>query len=159
MDNLDLNTKIENAMKDKDISKIMSKACMRFNKQLDVDTLKTCKLNALWKSFLNFKPEKNTKFTTYLYNGVFIECLKEIKFKNKSSRCGGKLHENVSFNDNTTLMIDILDELQDQTERQMILDRISKMTINEMAKKYNVSRETVRKRIKKITKKFQDKFI
>ena len=61
---MDLNTKIEQALNNKDIVKIMNKASQRFNSQLDRDTIHTCQINALWKSFVNFKPEKNTKFTT-----------------------------------------------------------------------------------------------
>lgn len=157
MDNT-LNTKIEQALKNQDIVKIMNKACVRFSNQLDVDTLKTCKLNALWKAFLHFKPEKNTKFTTYLYQGVFIECLKEVKFINKS-KAKHKLHENVSSYQDTTIMVDILDELKNEEDREIIMDRMSKMTINEIAKKKNVSRETIRKKIKKILNKFEHKFI
>tara|TARA_B100001559_G_C16490852_1_gene618382 strand:- start:596 stop:1066 length:471 start_codon:yes stop_codon:yes gene_type:complete len=156
---MDLNTKIEQALNNKDIVKIMNKASQRFNSQLDRDTIHTCQINALWKSFVNFKPEKNTKFTTYLYNGVFIECLKEIKFINKSKKCTGKLHKNMVGRSEDGLLTDVLDELESDEEKSLILDRISKMTINEIAKKHGVSRETIRKKLKKIVNRFQYKFV
>ena len=78
-----IDQKIENALKDSNITRIMHKASNRFRKQIDEDAIKTCQLNALWKALINFKPEKNVKFTTYLYSGVFIECLKEVKFHQK----------------------------------------------------------------------------
>ena len=154
-----IDVKIEKALKDKDITNIMHKAARRFKNQLDTDTIYTCQLNALWKAFVNFKPEKNTKFTTYLFNGVFIECLKEIKFKNKSNRCKHKLHDNIAQNNERYLMIDILDEITNDEDRQLLLDKISNMTIQEMANKRNISRETVRKKLKKLTKNFQRKFL
>lgn len=154
-----IDVKIEKALQDKDITNIMHKAARRFRNQLDKDTIYTCQLNALWKAFLNFKPEKNTKFTTYLFNGVFIECLKEIKFRNKSSKCKHKLHDNIAQNNERYLMIDILDEITNDEDRQLLLDKISNMTIQEMANKRNISRETVRKKLKKLTKNFQRKFL
>lgn len=155
-----LNAKIEKALNDKDITKIMNKASKRFNNTLDKDSIYTCQINALWKSFLNFKPNKNTKFTTYLYRGVFIECLKEVKFLNKSKTCSGKLHDNLhSRGDDSSLMFEILDEIDSEEDREIVLDRVSKMTINEIAQKNGVSRETVRKKLKKVTDTFRKKFI
>ena len=147
---MNLNDKITHALNNKDILNIMNKACKRFMNQLDSDVLHTCKLNALWKSFLYYKPEKNTKFTTYLYNGVFIECLKEIKFKNKYQKFNGKLHENIVKNSDPYQMIDIMDELQTVEEKELFLDRLSNMTIEEMAKKRNSNRETTRKKLNKM---------
>jgi DNA-directed RNA polymerase specialized sigma subunit len=154
--NIDL--KMEEAINNQDIQKIMAKACRSFSPYLDVDEIYTCKLNALWKSFKNFKPEKNTKFTTYLYNGVYIECLKELKFKNKSKRNNGKLHENIPNKDANLLIIDIMDEVESQEEMELLQDKLSNMTINEMAEKRLYSRETVRKKIKKIGNRIKSKF-
>jgi DNA-directed RNA polymerase specialized sigma24 family protein len=160
MENNALNVKIEKALRDKDITKIMNKASKRFNNTLDQDSIYTCQLNALWKSFVNFKPNKNTKFTTYLYRGVFIECLKEVKFLNKSKFVNCKLHDNIqSCGDDTKLMFEILDEIESDEDKEIVLDRISRMTINEIAQKNGVSRETVRKKLKKITSIFRNKFI
>lgn len=157
MDNDCINTKIENALKDDNIRKIMNKASKRFRNQLDNDTIHTCQLNALWKTFVNHEPSKGAKFTTYLYNGVFIECMKEIKFTKKSERTGGKLHDNIPENHNQFLMIDILDELSD-TDKQMFIDRLSNMTIAEMSQKYNTNRESTRRKMHKIIKNIQKKF-
>ena len=157
MDNDCINTKIENALKDDNIRKIMNRASKRFRNQLDNDTIHTCQLNALWKTFVNHEPSKGAKFTTYLYNGVFIECMKEIKFTKKSERTSGKLHDNIPENHNQFLMIDILDELSD-TDKQMFIDRLSNMTIAEMSQKYNTNRESTRRKMHKIIKNIQKKF-
>lgn len=152
-----LNTKIENALKDTNILKIMNKASKRFKNQLDKDTIHTCQLNALWKTFVNHNPEKGAKFTTYLYNGVFIECMKEIKFKQKSNRNNGKLHDNITDHRDQYIMTDILDELNSE-EQQMIMDRFSNMTIAEIAKKHDKNRESTRRKIHKIFQKLANKF-
>lgn len=154
----DIEMNIENALKDKDITKIMIKASNSFKSQLDSDEIYTCKLNALWKAIKNFNPDKNTKFTTYLYQGVFIECLKELKFKQKSSRCNKRLHNNMPSNNANLLYIDMLDEAKTDEERQLMIDKISNQTINEMASTRAYSRETVRKKLKKIAHNMKDKF-
>lgn len=151
--------KIEKALKNKDIVNIMHKASKRFTNQLDKDSIYTCQINALWKAFLNYKPEKNTKFTTYLFNGVFIECLKEVKFNSKHQKNCKKLHDNIVKTNEQYLLIDILDEISSEEDKQLLIDKINNMTIQEMANKRDISRETVRKRLKKLVQKFQDKFI
>tara|TARA_B100001778_G_scaffold331885_1_gene337110 strand:- start:2114 stop:2596 length:483 start_codon:yes stop_codon:yes gene_type:complete len=155
-DDIDMN--IKKALSDKDITKIMIKASNSFKSQLDVDEIHTCKLNALWKAIKNFNPDKNTKFTTYLYQGVFIECLKELKFKQKSKVCNKKLHNNVPSINADLLVVDLLDEAKTKEERDLIIDKISNKTINEMAQTRTYSRETVRKKLKKIAANMKDKF-
>jgi DNA-directed RNA polymerase specialized sigma subunit len=153
-----IDTKIENALNNKDIMNIMSRACQPFSQQLEPEDIYTCKINALWKSFLNFNPDKNCKFTTYLYKGVYIECLKAIKFNNKSKKfC--QMHSGFSEDYNSDItMIDLLDEAKDQLERELLIGKASRMTNQELGKKHGIGKETVRKKMKKITKKFQHKF-
>lgn len=153
-----MNLQIENALKDINIVKIMNKASKRFKNQLDKDTIKTCQLNALWKTFVNHDPSKGAKFTTYLYNGVFIECMKEIKFNQKSARSGAKLHDNIPLNKDQFLIVDLMDELKDEEEKQIFIDRLSNMTISEMAKKYGKNRESTRRKMHKVFKKLANKF-
>lgn len=155
-----INKKIENALLDKNITKIMHKASKSFCEQLDQDELHTCQINALWKCFLNFKPEKNVKFTTYLFNGVRIECIKQLKFNQKlSKRTKSLIYDNVPNADDSVLRIDLLDEAENAEELDLMKDKISNMTIQEMSDKRSYSRETVRKRLKKISKKLHPKFM
>lgn len=152
-----INTKIEKALKDENILKIMNMASRSFKNQLDKDIIHTCQINALWKTFVNYDPTKGAKFTTYLYQGVFIECMKEIKFKKKSEKFSGKLHDNITNNSNQFLMTDILDELNG-IDKEMFLDRLSNMTIAEISKKHNINRESARRKIHKIMKNIGKKF-
>lgn len=158
MDNSCLNLKIEESMKDKDIINIMHKASARFSSQLDSDTIYTCQLNALWKAHKNFRSDKNTKFTTYLYKGVFIECLKAVKFEEKHNAYQRKLHDNIAQKLHNNIMDEILDELPSQEDRELIIDKYHNLTIQEMAAKRHYSRETVRKKLKKIYQHLQNQW-
>jgi DNA-directed RNA polymerase specialized sigma subunit len=153
-----INTKIEKALKDKNITRIMNKASNSFRKQLDEDIIYTCQINALWKSFLNFNPNKNTKFTSYLYNGVFIECIKEVKFLNKM-KANKKIHDNIPRHELEFLIIDILDEFDDEEEKSLIIDKVSNLTIEEMSQKRNSNRETTRKKLNKAIEKVKKSFL
>lgn len=153
-----INTKIENALQDKDISNIMSKATKPFLNQLEDEDIYTCKINALWKSFLHYNPKFGTKFTTYLYTGVYVECLKAVKFVEKAKKFK-QLHDGIiTENNNDELYVDILDEAKNTQEKSMILDKISKMTNKELSNKYGFGKETMRKKMKKMTNKFSHKF-
>lgn len=154
-----INTKIEKALQDKNIVKIMNKASNSFCKRLDPDAIYTCQINALWKAFKNFKQEKNTKFTTYLYSGVVIECIKEIKFIDKSKPCNKKLHDNiVSKSSADKLFLEIMDEIKDENDREILKDKLSNMTINEISQKWNSNRETTRKKLNKVLNRVRQSF-
>lgn len=152
-----INTKIETALKDDNILKIMNKASKRFKNQLDSDTIKTCHLNALWKTFVNYDATKGAKFTTYLYKGVFIECMKEIKFSQKN-KSFGKLHDNIQSNTDHSFMIDLMDEFSDEDDRMLIEDRLSNMTISEISTKRGKNRESIRRKIHKLADSIKGKF-
>ena len=77
---LTLNEKIERDMRDEDLVRIMNKASMSFSKQLSLDEIQTCHVNAMWKAHQHYNPKFGTLFLTYLYKGVQIECLRELKF-------------------------------------------------------------------------------
>lgn len=157
---MDINLQIENALKNKDIINIMYKATKSFSNQLDEDILYSCKLHALWKAYLNFDKNVGTKFTTYLYNGIRFECLKEIKLKKKYSKNIAPLHPNIA--DKTAvdiLQIDLFDEAKSDNDVDMLKDKMSYLSNGKIAEKHGVTRETLRKRYKKFTKKFEHKFV
>jgi hypothetical protein len=152
-----IDDKIQVALKDENIVKIMNKASKRFRNQLDADSIKTCQLNALWKTFVNYNAEKGAKFTTYLYKGVFIECMKEIKFANKN-KSFGMLHQNIASNTDPFFSIDLMDEFKNSEDRDLIEDRLSNMTIAEISEKRGKNRESIRRKIHKLADNIKDKF-
>ena len=144
-----MNEKIENALQDQDIVNIMNKAAGSFRKQLYEDEVYTCQINALWKAIVNYDPNKAAKFTTYLYSGVRIECIRELKFKQKKHQ---PLHSNIADSRDPFLEVDLMDEINNCQERDLLMDRASSMTIKEIAHNHNCNRETVRRKIKKCTR-------
>ena len=86
-----------------------------------------------------------------------MECVKQLKFKNKSKSCVA-LHDNIAGKDYSTIMCDIFDELENEEERSVLRDRMARRTLDEIGKKQRYSRETARKRLKKIYKNLKDKF-
>ena len=160
MTKTEIENKMSEALKNKDIQNIMGKACQKFTNQLSPDELENVKLNALWKCFLHFDESKNIKFTTYLYKIVFVECLKNNMFNTKHDKHNsGTLHHNLPHKNNLEeLIIDIMDEVSEEEDKQLLLEKLQNYTIQEMADKRPISRETIRKKLKNITKKIQSKF-
>lgn len=157
---MDINLKIENALNDKDIVNIMNKASKTFMSQLDEDVIYSCKLYALWRSLVNFDPSRNIKFTTYLYNAVKFECLKIAKKNKKHVTNRRMIHNNMkSKNSTDVLMIDLFDEANTDQEREYLVEKMNYTSNGKIAEKHGVTRETLRKRYKKFTKGFKDKFI
>jgi len=141
-----MDAKIEEALQDDTIQKIMHKAAGSFRNQLSEDEIYTCKINALWKAFLNYEPSKGAKFTTYLYSGVRIECIREVKFNKRRHQ---PLHANLPDNRDHFFHVELNDELEKCQDKDLILDRMKNLTIKEIAEKRGCNRETIRRKIKK----------
>jgi hypothetical protein len=77
---------------------------------------------------------------------------------NKSKQCNQKLHTNLSDNKDPYFLIDLFDEVSG-VEKELLLDKFSNMTIEEIAKKYHSNRETTRKKLKSILSKIRKKLI
>lgn len=139
------------AIEDEDVKKISLKAASSFSDCLSQEEIKNCIHGAIWSATLNFKPEKNTKFTTYLYRGVVHECLK-CKKSNKDSKLSPfSLSSNIiSKKTNDFEKIDIIDEIKACSEPDLLIDRFFyNFTLSEMADKRGVSKETIRFKLKK----------
>lgn len=144
-------------IKDENIMKITKKASEKFRRLLNKEEIYTCILNAIWKASNKYNPQKGSKFTTYLYQGVVIECLTQIKF-NKQKRYSKEIHENYATVDRN--YTDLIDEILTRCDDpQIILDKfIHNKTIKEIAVEYKICNETARLRIKKNLKKLQKYF-
>lgn len=148
-----MNDKIEKALKDANLQGIMNKAASTFTRQLNQDEIYTCKINALWKSLTHWDASRKTKFSTYLFNGVKYECIREVKFKRKDKATGGKdLDKTIASLDNHVAEIDLYDEIDNLPHAGLIKDRAKSFTINEIAQRHDINRESTRRRIKKSSK-------
>lgn len=153
---------IEEALESKEVQKVMHKASSRFTRQLDVDTLQSCHMVALWRAMEKFDFSRGTKFMTYLYKCVFVECLKEAKFINKGRKLEQrKLHDNIEAtrNDPSLTLVDIMDEISNEEEAELLRDKLANKTIAEMAESRNVSRETVRRQLNTLKARLRRAFV
>jgi len=145
-----MNDKIENALKNTDVQGIMNKAASTFTRQLSPDEIHTCKLNALWKSLTHWNENGNCKFLTYLFNGVKYECIREVKFKKKDRSSGGKdLDKFIPSHEDHVSEIDMMDEIDNLPNSGLVKDRAFSYTINEIADRHDMNRESTRRRLKK----------
>ena len=152
-----IDEKIEKALKDQDIKNIMNKAASTFHGQLDEDEIHTCKLNALWKSICNHNSKKPAKFTTYLFNVVIIECIREVKFKSKdvsskSSSRAGERPTPKEINRSRVEELELFDAINSCPDPELLLDRSKGYTIKEISEKHSRNRETVRRKLKNSSK-------
>ena len=145
---LTLNEKIERDMRDEDLVRIMNKASMSFSKQLSLDEIQTCHVNAMWKAHQHYNPKFGTLFWTYLYKGVQIECLRELKFKQKNSDFG-PVHSNIHDRKDYSFSVELEEEIDLLPNKQMVRDKLSGLSVKEIAEKFGLNRETTRRKIKK----------
>ena len=151
---------IEQQLKDKDIMGVVSKAASTFTSTLSHDEIQTCILSALWKATSKYRLDGGTKFTTYLYRGVVMECLTQQKF-NLNHYSPHSTHHNITDRKNLYDRIDLLDEINTKCEDpDLVYDRFYKnMTIKELAKQRGVCGETIRIKLKKNLKNLRNSMV
>lgn len=144
----------EDLMVNDDIVKIAKHASSRFTNTLTKDEIYTCVLNAIWKAKNNHDPKKGSKFTTYLYNGIIMECLTQQKFNRGKTVVS--VHNNVANSRDYVGEIDLLDEVKNCENADIMIDHFYKnKSIKEIAKEQGVSGETIRVKIKKNLEKLK----
>jgi DNA-directed RNA polymerase specialized sigma subunit len=147
-------SKFEELLADNDVIKVAKCAASSFCNTLSKDEIYTCILNAIWKASERHDPEKGSKFTTYLYNGVIMECLTQQKFN--SSKITMPLHNNIPERKNFTDNIELMDNICECDDPNLIIDYyFNNKSIKEIADEMGVSGETIRLKIKKNLKKLQ----
>lgn len=143
-----------------DLERIASKASYSFLGVLSEQEVESCILNAYWKAASKFTSGKNTKFTTFFYKGVLMECLTQKKFNlNKPTY---RIYENIAFKNNQEIeKIDMIDEIETHCDDpDLMMDRFyQNMSVREIAKSRGVSGETIRIKIKKNLAKLRSKMI
>lgn len=144
----------EKLLEDENVIKIAKRAAASFCNSLSKDEIYTCILNALWKASERHDPDKGSKFTTYLYNGVVMECLTQQKFN--SSKLTTQIHNNIPERRNFTDNIELMDNICECDDPQVIIDYyFNNKSIKEIADEMGVCGETIRLKIKKNLKKLQ----
>jgi hypothetical protein len=142
---------VNEILKDKDIQRICFKASSSFSECLSKDEIENCIYNATWSASLNYNPDRNTKFATYLYRGVVNECIKCKKFTKKHKANHVPINSNIlSSNFKPFEKIELIEEIKTCSEPDILIDKFFyNLTLNEIALKKGISKETVRFKLKK----------
>jgi RNA polymerase sigma factor (sigma-70 family) len=137
--------------------KIMNKVCSKYVKIIPRDELDRCKLVALWEALKAYDSEKGQKFTSFLYNRIDWECKKQLYDINKRNR-QKKYNESLHFsNDKSDLEIkDIIQKLHPRLRKVIYQRFFERLTMEEIAKRNDYSRETARRYILHALEKLKD---
>lgn len=161
----------------KDYDLIMHKASRPFSKILNADELRSCKDRAIWKSLAGFDPSRNTKYATYLYRGVFLECRssasfvmkhrkKTVKYKNKVNEIrvfevdntGGEIALKESLTPQARL--ELMDEINSLEDGHILIDfYLIGLSYDEIAEKNSITVDEVKKKKNKVLKKLRKKIV
>ena len=111
---------------------------------------------ALWKalkgydeSFISKKSDKKSKFTTYLYRGVQLECKTAVKFVLKGRKPEALIYDGIGQESERLASIEIMDEMSISKYEDILEDLFFKgFTISELSKRMGVSNQAVSDRRK-----------
>jgi len=151
----EVSMKFEEVLKNEDFFSIAKKATRTFSDDLSQDEIKTCIMSAMWQATNKFDESRNIKFSTYLYQSVLYECLKQKKYLVKENN---KIHSNLNNLKNIVngrvyneiQKIEMLDEINSCSDPDIIYDKFyNNLSLKDIAIKHNISKETVRYKLKK----------
>lgn len=142
--------KLEEALNNQDLVKIANKAGQQFSDKLTQDEIKNCIMGAMWSASNNYNKSKNTKFSTYLYKGVFFECLKQLKTNQKCVGLTNREFVGHVIPQQYINNIELMDEIKACQDPDLIIEKFFyNATLKDMAEKRGVSKETIRFKLKK----------
>lgn len=134
------------AWENKDNRLIMNSAIKRYSGLIPADEIVSCKMIGLWESMKSYDGKKGRKFTTYLYSGIQLQCMKTIRNELELK----PIDDVVSYMDFNRIYIrDCVDKLEDD-DKNLIYDRYFDMkTLKEISSEQGYSIETARRKINK----------
>ena len=145
------------AWKDTNNIKIINKVCSKYSKIIPRDELDRCKLIALWEALKAYDPEKGQKFTSFLYNRIDWECKKQlydINKRNRQKKYNAALH--FSEDANEIEINDVIEKLHPRLSKVIYQRFFERLTMEEIAKENDYSRETARRYILNALEKLKD---
>lgn len=150
--------KFEEALESSDCSKVMHSVCYRYNKKLSKEDAKSLKLQTLWECCQKYDPNhpKKTKFTSFLYQQLDYKIRNLLKKHTKETVSLGYQGNIANKYEETNLEFDILSSLTEEEQTILIQAYLNNMTMEEIGKENGYSRETARRKLKKITSKCRD---
>jgi RNA polymerase sigma factor (sigma-70 family) len=147
MDNID--KKFEEKWNSKDVQNIMNNVTNKYKRNVDLDDIESIQMNTLWNCIKKFNPEKGTKFTSYLYQQLSYAMKNKVKKKRHEYNA-----ETLEKPDHSAAarreVLDIMTGLDEEDSKILHQRFYDNMTMKEIGKQNGYSRETARRRLKKI---------
>lgn len=145
------NKRFLEAKQNPDNIRIIKRACAKFKEKLDTYTLQACGDIGLWECIKNYKKDRKTKFTTFLYQSVIWECIREYRMIMPQSTSA--LNENSAIYtptestqlDNTDLVNHILKRISQKERYIIILRFFYNYTYDKIAKLTGYSKSGIKK--------------
>lgn len=144
---------VETSLEDEDLVNIAKSAAAKFSGSLSPDEQYTCVLEAIFTAVNKYDDSiQRTSFSTYVYNGVRMLCLAQLRFNNKSP--SGTVHNNIPEKIDRIEMVDLMDELDSTDDPQLMKDRyLGDYWYSELGEQRGQSGEWVRQKISRMTRK------
>jgi hypothetical protein len=141
--------------------KLMYAASRFYLKVLDEDEIESCKLKAILLSLDKYDASKGTKYETFLYRGVLLECKTQSKLKrNNRNIVFNSGDEDIFIQDNRGSESDYneLIELIDTIENGNLLKMkyIENMTLKQISKINGESEQLIHNKVKKAKKTLKE---
>ena len=144
------NEEFNEAFKNKDNLRIMNSVCARYRKSISYEEIERCKMISLWEALRAFDPNGGKKFTSFLYTRIDWECKRQISAMQRRKKVNTlefKESLYVLLGDNSLEIQDIINKLSPKFKKVIQQRFFYRMTMEEIAKENNYSRETARRYI------------
>ena len=144
------------ALSNEDYIKIMNKAARSYRNIIATDGLLECKMIALWQALKNFDKSCNVKFTSFLYNSVDWECKRKISKFRKNRLVGLNISPEDSSDFESVEIEDCMSKIHPRLRKVLYQRFFKNMTMEEIGRENDYSRETARRYINDGLDKIKD---
>jgi RNA polymerase sigma factor (sigma-70 family) len=141
------NKEFNEALRNEDYIRIISAASKKYTAFISPDDILECRMNALWQSLQNFDASFGVKFTSFLYSRVVWECKKKINVVNKETTFSCMDYFPAKSVENVCEIEDFLKQIPSRLRTAVYQRFFKNMTMEEIGKENNYSRETARRYI------------
>ena len=147
-----MDSKMRELLSDPNIVGIMNAVGSRY-RSIDPDQIDSIKLITLWECAKKYRPDRGTKFTSFLYQNLVFAFKDELK-KNIREYPTDLMEINVSTRSSSGA--DIFDGIPKEYASLLEQKYVYNMTMNEIGKKNGYSRETARRKVAKAVKFYKN---
>jgi len=109
----------------------------------------------LWEAIKHFKPERNRKLSTYAWRCIVRHLVHHIEKENKYYHRHSELSEVNESYVNLNELIESLPEYLSEDEQLVLRDRLSNMSLKQIAEKNNIKRSRVIRTLNSAIKKIR----